>query len=130
MSLSNYDIVYACSELFSIYIIYYFFHLLLILNQIKCLKYSHFLSSKSPFCYKHKLNKSINLCYNRFHLILFWVNNELKYQFESVISTSPTTKSTNMVAIIGTVPFGAPLNSFHTKNPQIMATTGAALLSA
>ena len=25
MSLSNYDIVYACSELFSIYIIYYFF---------------------------------------------------------------------------------------------------------
>lgn len=26
MSLSNYDIVYACSELFSIYIIYYFFN--------------------------------------------------------------------------------------------------------
>lgn len=29
MSLSNYDIVYACSELFSIYIIYYFFRSLL-----------------------------------------------------------------------------------------------------
>ena len=30
MSLSNYDIVYACSELFSIYIIYYFFQSLFV----------------------------------------------------------------------------------------------------
>lgn len=42
---------------------------------------------------------------------------------------NPIINKENIAAISLLVPFGASLNSFQTKTPQIIATTGAALLS-
>ena len=43
---------------------------------------------------------------------------------------NPIINKENIAAISLLVPFGASLNSFQTKTPQIIATTGAALLRA
>ena len=42
---------------------------------------------------------------------------------------NPIINKENIAAISLLVPFGASLNSFQTKTPQIIATTGAAFKS-
>ena len=79
----------------------------------------------SFFNLQNKSDTGLISCIGPYHLFYFAF-----YEFDIVIINKPTINSRNIAKSKGFVPLGASLNSFHTNTPQIMATTGEALLSA